>query len=113
MRKYFSAIFNVMILIHLFACDNKSIIYNPDQKRSVYFYEDAGLYISGVIPDTVQFSFAAMDESIYQYNLPIRFIGMPAEKELECIIEVVDDSTTAVSGKHFKMGKGNHSAKRS
>lgn len=94
---------SVMVSLLISACNNDSLIYDQSQKRSVYFYKDASHYISGIVPDTIQFSFAAMDESVYHFEIPVRFIGMPAEKELECEIDVVTDSSTAIRGKHFEI----------
>lgn len=105
MRNRYLVITNVILLLLSFACSNKGIMYDPAQKRSIYFYKDVSHYITGVVPDTVQFSFAAMDESMYQYDIPVKFIGMPADVELTCDVEIVPDSTTAVRGKHFEMGK--------
>lgn len=96
---------NLSILFLVGACSNDAIVYNPDQKRSIYFFKDAGKYNSGVVPDTVEFSFAALEEAEYRYDIPVRFIGMPVEEDVECEVEVVADSTTAVLGKHFEIEK--------
>ena len=93
------------IFLLLGACSNKAIYYNPDQKRSIYFFKDVSKYNSGIVPDTIEFSFAALEEAEYQYDIPVKFIGMPAEENLECEIEVVADSTTAVQGMHFEIEK--------
>ena len=93
------------MLVCGWACSDKTIIYNPEQKRSIYFYKDVNRYASKVVPDTIEFSFAALEESEYRYDIPVKFIGMPIEKEIECEVEVVADSTTAEAGKHYEMGK--------
>ena len=53
------------MLVCGWACSDKTIIYNPEQKRSIYFYKDVNRYASGVVPDTIEFSFAALEESEY------------------------------------------------
>lgn len=105
MKKEYFVILNLFVLFLGWSCSNKALVYNPDQKRSVYFCKDAGRYALGMMPDTVLFSFAAFEESEYQYDIPVKFIGMPVKEDLECEVEVITDSTTAESGKHFEIKK--------
>ena len=105
MKNKYIILLNLLFLFLGWACSNDAIVYNPDQKRNIYFFKDAGKYNSGVVPDTVEFSFAALEETEYQYDIPVKFIGMPVEKDVECEVEVVADSTTAKQGKHFEIEK--------
>ncbi len=105
MRNKYIILLNLLVLFWIWACNNNAIVYNPDQKRSIYFFKDVSKYNSGIVPDTIEFSFAALEEAEYQYDIPVKFIGMPAEENLECEIEVVADSTTAVQGMHFEIEK--------
>lgn len=105
MKKEYFVILNLFVLFLGWSCSNKALVYNPDQKRSVYFYKDTRRYVAGVVPDTVEFSFAAFEESEYQYDIPVKFIGTPVAEDLECKVEVMADSTTAEEGKHFEIKK--------
>ena len=105
MKNKYIILLNLLFLFLGWACSNDAIVYNPDQKRNIYFFKDASKYNSGVVPDTIAFSFAALEETEYQYDIPVKFIGMPVEKDVECEVEVLADSTTAKQGKHFEIEK--------
>ncbi|RHR82857.1 DUF4843 domain-containing protein [Odoribacter sp. AF15-53] len=91
------------ITLLLGACSNRAIFYDPDQKRSIYFYWDLSKFVSHVAPDTMFFSFAIYEGKECEYHIPVKSMGMPVDKDQHFDVEIVSDSTTAELGKHYEF----------
>lgn len=91
------------ITLLLGACSNEAIFYDPDQKRSIYFYWDLSKYADNVVPDTIPFSFAIYEGKECEYHIPVKSMGMPVDKDQYFDVEIVSDSTTAEFGKHYEF----------
>lgn len=99
-------LFSLFLLLVAGGCSNDAIYYNTNQKRSIYFDKEAfRTSVMKEIPDTVAFSFALYNEDEYQYEIPVKYIGLPESEDRVFEVEIIKDSTTAVEGTHFAIGK--------
>lgn len=90
-----------MIVLFLTSCDDSEFYYNTDQRHTIYF--DKGKFAE----DLKLFTFAYYTFNDTVISIPVRYMGMPSDKEQSFTVKVVADTIgeTAVEGTDFEIIK--------
>lgn len=75
-----------------------------DSDYLIYDTSECGIYFT---KDTLKYSFSVTptETRTYTYNIPVKIMGAVSDKEREIGFEVITDTTTAVEGVQYTIGK--------
>ena len=83
------------VMLFFTACQENYLKYDTSY-NGVYFTKDTLKYSFSVTP---------LDVTSYEFRVPIKIMGVPVNKAREVAFVVNPDSTTAVEGVHYNIGK--------
>ncbi|MCF0194229.1 MAG: DUF4843 domain-containing protein [Bacteroidaceae bacterium] len=86
----------LLLALLLFSCDNEKYMTYDATNDGVYFTRDTLEYAFGVTP---------VDVRTHDYKFQLQLLGTVADHDREFFYEVTD-TTTAVEGRQFRLGKG-------
>lgn len=99
MKREFGKLFLLLSLITVSlvtSCTDDDYLRYDVSHNGVYFTKDSLNYTFGVTP---------LDVKSYEYRIPLKIMGGLSDEEREVAFEVIADSTTAVEGIHYELGK--------
>ncbi len=93
---------NIIVAVSLFtvlvfsSCSETEYMKFDTSHNGIYFTKDSLKYSFSVTP---------LDVKSYTFKMPIKILGCLSDKEREVAFRIVDDSTNAVEGLHYTIGK--------
>jgi hypothetical protein len=74
------------MVLFLASCDESELLYNTSQKHTIYFDKEK------IAPEVNSFTFAYYTFSDTVIDIPVRYMGMPVDKEQTFKVKVVADT---------------------
>ncbi len=95
-QKIKSALLPVLCAGILVSCQETDYMKYDVSRSGIYFTKDTLTYSFGVTP---------VEQKTYEYRVPIALMGAPVGQERNFVVEVIADSTTAIEGEQYILGK--------
>ena len=89
-------VLSLIAVVCLSACSETEYLKFDDSHNGVYFTQDKLKYSFSVTADSIRF---------YLFKMPIQIMGRTSKAEREVAFRVNPDSTDAIEGVHYELGK--------